>query len=522
MHRIATTFILSSLAVGAFAQFTAGNLVVVTVGPGFGTGNALTNQATPVALNEFTTSGTPTYTLNLPTAGADRLTLNGTATTEGYVQRTLDGQYIVIAGYSQDAGAAGNVAQVTGVLKVLGRVNASGTFERSPEITDALVPFASGTVSVNVRSATSTNGTDFWLSGVDGGTGAAFPGGIRYYSWGNTTSTEMLTTPGNMRCAKVFDLGSGPQLFVGAMTGAFRGVNTVGTGAPTTNGQTLTLLPGFDPATNSPQSTYDYYFADANTLYVADDRANPTGGIQKWVFNSGTNVWELQYTLNSGLSTGVRGLCAETSAGVTTLYATTTSSNNNALVAVTDLGASSAFSTLATAGTNVVFRGLAFAPSSGSPASLGGKVSLEGWVGSYDGLEMTVEVRPVGGTSGSAIQTETVTLDANGDFSFGLDGAVTPGDYDITCKGAIWLRAARTTQTISGTGATGQDFTLLAGDSDDNNEVSLIDFDNWSAAFDTVVGDAGYNANADFDGSGDVGLLDYDLWGMNYDKLGHD
>src|SRR5207249_1686071 len=97
-----------------------------------------------------------------------------------------------------------------------------------------------------------------------------------------------------------------------------------------TSSQIITALPGF-PTASGP-SSYDFFLADATTLYVADDRALNTnaslsGGIQKWKLNAGT--WSRVYTLgdpaaaNNGLPSGARGLTGTVSAGAATLYFTT-------------------------------------------------------------------------------------------------------------------------------------------------------------------------------------------------------
>ena len=125
------------------------------------------------------------------------------------------------------------------------------------------------------------------------------------------------------------------------------------------------------PASDIPQSAYDFYFADPNTLYVADDRTLANGGgIQKWAFDGLT--WTLQYTLSTGLTHSCRGLTASTSGGITTLWATssdaTTGSTGNKLITTVDTGASSAFTTVATAPANTAYRGIDFAPEGGGPA----------------------------------------------------------------------------------------------------------------------------------------------------------
>jgi hypothetical protein len=144
------------------------------------------------------------------------------------------------------------------------------------------------------------------------------------------------------------------QLYADSASGTFLGVGTVGSGTPTTSGQTYSELPGFP--TTGTHSSYDFWFKDANTLYVADDgSAANGGGIQKWTLNAGT--WSLAYTLgnNGTTTTAVRGLAGTVDgSGNAVLYGTT----GSALVSVTDTGAGSTVTSLATAPSNTAFRGV--------------------------------------------------------------------------------------------------------------------------------------------------------------------
>jgi len=80
------------------------------------------------------------------------------------------------------------------------------------------------------------------------------------------------------------------------------------------NGFTTTL------AKNATMFPFGVWFADAKTLYVADEgnglntfsgntftaaAAQTTAGLQKWVLNTTTNTWSLAYTLQAGLNLGV-------------------------------------------------------------------------------------------------------------------------------------------------------------------------------------------------------------------------
>jgi len=130
--------------------------------------------------------------------------------------------------------------------------------------------------------------------------------------------------------------------------------------------------------TTGTHSSYDFWFKDANTLYVADDgTAANGGGIQKWTLSGGT--WSLAYTLlnNGTTTTAARGLTGTVDgSGNAVLYATTgTSSSANGLISVIDTGAGASATTIATAATSEVFRGVELLvvpePSVGALAGLG-------------------------------------------------------------------------------------------------------------------------------------------------------
>jgi hypothetical protein len=336
------------------APITQGNLVVVRVGTGAA---ALGGTATASFVEEYTTVGGAVQTIALPTAGSGSnrtLTLQGSATSEGFITLSSNGQYLTLAGYDAVPGTAAPAnATAATINRVVGRIDLAGNVDSTTALTDAY----NGS---NIRSAVSTNGTDIWTSG-NGGSGQGASAGTRYTTLGGTTTTGLHTSTTNIRVTNIF----GGQLYdSGATTsGPLLGVGTVGTGLPTTSGQTVTQLSGF-PTASGP-SSYDFWFKDSSTLYVADDRGTGSGGgIQKWTF--GGSTWSLAYTLNSGLSAGTRGLAGTTDgSGNAVLYATT----GAALVTVTDTGAASAFTTLATAATNTAFRGVEYIVP--EPASLG-------------------------------------------------------------------------------------------------------------------------------------------------------
>jgi hypothetical protein len=190
----------------------------------------------------------------------------------------------------------------------------------------------------------------------------------------------------------------------------------------------MCILKGFNTIlakTTTNVFPFGIWFANANTLYVADEgsgdntfstvtntytnaAAQTTAGLQKWVFNSSTQQWNLAYTLQNGLNLGtpyvvpdyptgdnpatglpwapatdgLRNITGIVNGdGTATIYAiTSTVSGNgdqgadpNQLVAITDsldatgphAPAGEAFTTLRSAGNLEVLRGVSFAPGTG-------------------------------------------------------------------------------------------------------------------------------------------------------------
>jgi hypothetical protein len=335
-HTFALATAMLGLSLSATAQFTPGNLVVLRVGTGTG---ALASVATATFLDEYTTAGTLVQSVPMPTAvnGANRACTNsGSATSEGLITQSADGQYLMLVGYDAIPGTTGVATSASATVnRVVAKVALDGTIDTSTAVTDAF----SGN---NIRAAASDDGSLHWATG---GTG-----GVVLASHGGTSGTSLNTTaPTNLRGIGIYE----GQLYVSTGSGTARGIYAVGSGLPNTAGQTLTVLNGLSSTAGSP---YDFFFADASTCYVADDRTSgANGGIQKWTESGG--AWALQYTLSTGATLGARGLSGIVNGGVATLYATMT---NNQLVTVTDTGPASAFTTLATGATNTAIRGVRF------------------------------------------------------------------------------------------------------------------------------------------------------------------
>ncbi len=195
------------------------------------------------------------------------------------------------------------------------------------------------------------------------------------------------------------------------------GINTVyqvgTTGVlPTAGGNPINILPGF-PETLAKaagaQNPFGLFFANANTLYVADegdgaaaDVLSPDNGLQKWVLENGawTRVYVLQNGLNLGQQYTVPGTPAYppvapdglrnitgrvNSDGTVTIWAITSTistsgdqgADPNQLVRITDVlantspavAANEKFALLRTATYGEVLRGVSFTPGTTAPAA---------------------------------------------------------------------------------------------------------------------------------------------------------
>jgi hypothetical protein len=335
---------------GAGGSSASPNVVVYRVGDGVGT---LINTGNPVFLDEFApTGGAPVRSTPLPTVAtlpSHRLVASGTATSEGLLSRSADGKYVVLTGYDVTPGGSTSLTAST-AARVVGRVDAAGNVDTTTALTD----FATGN---NPRSVATTDGVNLWVGGA--------AGGVRYATLGATTSVQLSMTVTNIRQVGVF----ASQLYESDSSGSIR-LGTVGSGLPTTAGQTITNLNGF-PTAGSP---YGFFFADldgtpgVDVVYVADDTATGAGGVTKYSLVGTT------WTSNGAAGAAAdlyRGLTGFVSGGTVTLYAIrkggSTAFGGGDLVSIVDAsGTSGTLSAtpvlLASVSGVAAFRGVALAP----------------------------------------------------------------------------------------------------------------------------------------------------------------
>ena len=344
-----TTLCLLMLAVyaGNAQPFGWGNIVVVRIGSGAAAMTA--GDAQPVFLDEYTPAGVLVRSIAMPTAvsGSNkRLTLPiSTADySEGYISLSPDRQKLALGGYDADPGTASVATSASATTRrVIGVVDANATVNTSTNLNTFN--------TVVIRSAV-VNGNDIWVTGGNGG--------IMYTTIGATAHTVVSSTTG--RCLDIYN----GQLYATSAATGLR-MATVGTGLPTTTGQTLTAFPGYP--TNG--STYQFFLADMSAtepgldvLYITDNNV-----FRKFSKVSGT--WIDNGTIGN---TGdrYRGLAARMDGNNVILFAVRKNDNTtNAggeIVTLTDnTGYNASFASITptlvvAAPANTVFRGLAIAP----------------------------------------------------------------------------------------------------------------------------------------------------------------
>ena len=355
--------LLMSTSAEAAQSLLSDSIVVYRVGTG---ANSLVNTGNSAFLDEYSRTGTLIQSIDLG------IVASGTATSEGFINRSGDGRYIIATGYASTGSTSITGSAGTLNARVIARIDASGNVDSTTRLSN----YSSGN---NPRSAWSADGSSFY--GV-GGTG-----GIVYANLGATTGTAVTPTgTGLLSNIRVIDVYNN-QLYASASSTTFRLATTGGAPASTT-GQTLTNLSGW-PTSGSP---YAYFLADLNnavagldTAYVSDDSL----GLLKYSLVGGT--WTLNGTIGVAGASGdlYRGLDAEIVGGSVNIFATrkggSAAAGGGELVMITDTaGYNAAFSTttptlLATAAANTAFRGVSLStvPEPSSAALLGiGMVAL--------------------------------------------------------------------------------------------------------------------------------------------------
>lgn len=142
-------------------------------------------------------------------------------------------------------------------------------------------------------------------------------------------------------------------------------------------------------------------------------------------------------------------------------------------------------------------------------------VTLQDFLGSVAGTELFAQLVDI--NSGEVVAQETVYSDENGRAFFSNAVGIQPGHYRMLVKAGCWLRKANVVELGSDTIS---EFSLIAGDIDDDNEVGAGDLSLLSSAFLSTPGTSGWNSSADIDGDGEVGSSDLSILSNNFLLVG--
>jgi hypothetical protein len=352
---VATGGSVLAVAAPAFAitptTFTAGDLVVYQVTQ---TSGAPSSAAGAVALVDYGTNGTPSgFSVAMPTANSGsthELVESGTATNDGDLTLSADGQYLYATGYENAAGTT-KITSATNTPRTVAIVSNAGTVDSSTAFTD------STTEGQNFRSATGpTGGTANFYNGGGAGVGYTADGASTnsFIDAGDSTHQVEIAN-GNLfetNSSGLLQLGSGLPTATVTPT---KVITTPPSGFDANGFAFVTLGSGTSP----------------NTLYVADSANN---AVEKYAYNGTTATLEGSVTVDDPT-----GLVASVNGGTVNIFITNGTGSNTFATEISELADSSGaggtlpsattVNLLATAGASSSFHGLAWAPSAPAAAT---------------------------------------------------------------------------------------------------------------------------------------------------------
>jgi hypothetical protein len=268
--------------------------VVLRVGNDAGV--ALTAAAAGVTIEERSLAdGALLSSVDVSAQAPSGFSLAGSSTTEGTLNRSTDGMFLVLAGYQAAVGTP-SVNSSPQIPRCVARLGASaGTLDVSTVIRDAYL-------GGSIRAAASRDGTGYWV------VGSGSDAGVRYVVHNsNGTSAPVFGEIQNNRSIGIFN----GNLIVS--TSGTTGLPDGGTqvyslaGLPQTGPVPYATLPGVEVVGPHGFALIDLSPATMTNkvLYVADPAATTaTGGLRKYTFNG--TLWTLNwrtFTYTSGGAT---------------------------------------------------------------------------------------------------------------------------------------------------------------------------------------------------------------------------
>lgn len=152
-------------------------------------------------------------------------------------------------------------------------------------------------------------------------------------------------------------------------------------------------------------------------------------------------------------------------------------------------------------------------------ASLTGNFGLQGQAqGASFQVPITVELFQPSDPNIAAYSYQTTATYNNGQGTFTVTG-MTAGEYHVAIRMGNTLWDVQTMTLTNGDNTADFD-TLLSGNADGDNAVTILDFSLLAATFNLSAGDNGYDPRADFNYDGQVSLADFSLLAQNFNTSG--
>lgn len=334
-------FALATLSVTCFAApFTPGSLVVYRAGDG--ENRIISDDAVPLFLDEYTTSGVLVQSLAMPTDYGPSpmthpLTSSGNSGVGGLLSRSQDETCLIVPGYAALVGTENLInSSPTNIPRTIGVVWADGSIDTRTALTNLS--------NFEPRGVTSTDGYHLWTA--SGGT----KGTPRYTTLGSSSSISVCTNTQQLRGINIY----GGNLYVCRAGG---GVYQVGSGLPTSSSNSFESLPGTEGASDMQCIFADLDpSAEPDTLYSVEYSGRM---LSKYSFVG--NAW----TLTGSITGSYWRISGHQEGETVRIFAIQGTSN---IVSIVDnAGYNAGFSSttavlLATAASNTVLRGIALSP----------------------------------------------------------------------------------------------------------------------------------------------------------------
>lgn len=356
---------IARMACGQAAQFKPSQLAVLRAGDG--SVKQHLKQA-PIFIDQFdpkTFNAAPSYTVQIPTNGADSFFFNSHAATEGVLSRSLDHRLLVFAGYG-----GVNLLEKPGTPSLLDIQRGFCTVDSTGATHTLLYQPDASEDKINPRGAVSDGENHFWGCGNAGST--------LYFNASDKTPMEFASVQ-NTRAMRIiahalYTTLNGPDATaIDSQPGIYQFIDTSGNPLPLPQqaGAKIHLLV---PVSDKFNKISGFDMNPEKTIAYLADTAE---GVQKYV-KSG-DAWKLAYNFTipqnipakENHAAGCFGLAVDFSGAAPIIYATTTegyngSVNSNRVVCIVDTNANATVTTIAQSpSVEIAFRGIDFTPEAG-------------------------------------------------------------------------------------------------------------------------------------------------------------